>query len=78
MEKKWIPKDFGYSLYLRPTAISMSETLGVRAPNQSKLFIACSPVGPYYPTGFNPVSLYCEKNFIRAAPGGTGLYKLGR
>ncbi len=56
----------------------MSETLGVRAPNKSRLFIANSPVGPYYPTGFNPVKLYCETSFIRAAPGGCGYYKLGR
>lgn len=32
----------------------------------------CSPVGPYYPQGFKPVSLYgtTEKQYIRAAPGG--------
>ncbi len=65
-------------MYLRPTAISMSETLGVRAPNKSRLFVANSPVGPYYPTGFNPVNLYCETSFTRAAPGGCGYYKLGR
>lgn len=39
----------------------------------------CSPVGPYYPRGFAPVSLYgtTEGEAIRAAPGGTGAYKIG-
>lgn len=36
-----------------------------------------SPVGPYYPTGFKPISLSCSLNSIRSAPGGTGFYKVG-
>ena len=39
--------------------------------------IVSSPVGPYYPTGFNPISLHCETHYIRSAPGGTGGHKLG-
>lgn len=35
------------------------------------------PVGPYYPTGFKPISLSCSINTIRSAPGGTGTYKVG-
>jgi branched-chain amino acid aminotransferase len=35
------------------------------------------PVGPYYPTGFKPVSLYCSEDTIRSAPKGTGAYKIG-
>lgn len=36
-----------------------------------------TPVGPYYPTGFKPTSLYAESEHIRAAPKGAGMYKLG-
>lgn len=35
------------------------------------------PVGPYYPTGFKPISLSCRVDTIRSAPKGTGAYKIG-
>lgn len=34
-------------------------------------------VGPYYASGFKPVQLLATTKFVRAAPGGTGGYKLG-
>lgn len=36
-----------------------------------------SPVGPYYPEGFNPVKLYAQNRYVRAWPGGTGDTKIG-
>jgi len=51
--------------------------LGVKKPDQSKLLIIGGPVGPYYPTGFKPISLYCAVESIRSAPKGTGSYKIG-
>jgi branched-chain amino acid aminotransferase len=41
------------------------------------LYVILSTVGPYYPTGFEPVSLYCDLLNVRAWPGGTGDKKLG-
>lgn len=41
------------------------------------LLVMASPVGPYYPTGFKPVSLACSERGIRSAPGGTGSFKVG-
>ena len=35
------------------------------------------PVGPYYPSGFNPVRIMVEDKFVRAVPGGTGEVKTG-
>jgi hypothetical protein len=55
----------------------MESSLGVKAPSSSQIMIVASPVGPYYPTGFNPISLLCDTKNIRSAPGGTGSYKLG-
>ncbi len=49
----------------------------MKAPSKSAIIIVSSPVGPYYPTGFNPISLYCDTYHIRSAPGGTGGFKLG-
>lgn len=60
LEKEWIPKGDGFSLYIRPTAISTSTSLGVGPPADVKVFVILSPVGPYYSKGFKPVSLYAS------------------
>ena len=64
-------------MYLRPFHISMEDSLGVKSPAKSQILIVASPVGPYYPTGFKSISLYCDLSKIRSAPGGTGMYKVG-
>lgn len=77
IDKHWIPREPGHSLYVRPTMIGTQKAIGVGPPNEALLFVICSPVGPYYPQGFKPVALYGTTEFIRAAPGGTGGFKLG-
>lgn len=77
LDKSWIPRADGYSLYLRPTYIATHPFLGVAAPQRVKLYTILSPVGPYYPEGFNPVRLYADNTFVRAWPGGTGDTKIG-
>jgi len=62
---------------LRPTLIATEPVLGVHPPEAALLFCIMSPVGPYYKTGFKPVSLYADPVNVRAWPGGTGGYKLG-
>ncbi|TPX31968.1 branched-chain-amino-acid transaminase [Synchytrium microbalum] len=77
VDQKWIPGERGYSLYIRPTAIATQPSLGVGASSNALLFVISSPVGPYYRTGFAPVSLYATTEYVRAWPGGTGASKLG-
>ncbi|GLD97753.1 hypothetical protein PINS_up006450 [Pythium insidiosum] len=77
VDRDWVPEGDGYSLYIRPTGISTHPYIGVGASLKAKIFIILSPVGPYYPEGFNPVKLYANDTFIRAWPGGTGSYKVG-
>lgn len=36
-----------------------------------------SPSGPYFPTGFKPLSVFAECDAVRSWPGGTGAFKLG-
>jgi branched-subunit amino acid aminotransferase/4-amino-4-deoxychorismate lyase len=36
-----------------------------------------SPVGPYYPEGFNPIKLLADTTNVRAWTGGVGNTKLG-
>jgi branched-chain amino acid aminotransferase len=77
VEERWIPDQKGYSLYLRPTAIGTQSSLGVGPSNKALFFVICCPVGPYYKTGFNAVSLFATTKYVRAWPGGTGDCKIG-
>ncbi|KAF8707637.1 class-IV pyridoxal-phosphate-dependent aminotransferase family, partial [Rhizoctonia solani] len=69
LDSHWIPQEPGH--------IGTQRALGVAPPTEALMFVICSPVGPYYKNGFKPVRLLATSNFIRAAPGGTGGYKLG-
>ena len=77
LDKAWVPEGEGYSLYVRPTGISTQATLGVGPSTKAEVFTICSPVGPYYPEGFKPVSLFATSKYQRAWPGGTGNTKIG-
>ena len=66
-----------HSLYIRPTSIAMDDRLGLSRVTKSKTFIILSPVGPYYPRGFVPLRLFCDKTVIRAWPNGFGNKKVG-
>lgn len=55
----------------------LQESLGVSASSSALLFIICSPVGPYYKSGFNAVALRGTNEYTRAWPGGTGDTKIG-
>jgi len=77
LDKDWIPDEMGYSLYIRPTMIGTQPSLGVGPSSYAKLYVITCPVGPYYPTGFKPVSLLADTANVRAWPGGTGNRKVG-
>lgn len=55
----------------------MEDSLGVKVPHKARIFCVISPVGPYYPSGFKPIKLYCDPKEYRAAPHGTGCLKVG-
>ena len=72
LEKDWVPHAPETSLYIRPTIIATDPFLGVRASNTYRLFIILSPVGAYYPEGFNPIKIWVTKDYVRAVRGGVG------
>jgi branched-chain amino acid aminotransferase len=72
LEKDWVPSAPETSLYIRPTIIAMDPFLGVRASHTYRFFIILSPVGAYYPEGFNPVKIWVTKDYVRAVRGGVG------
>ena len=75
VEKDWVPKARGASLYIRPTMIATEPALGVRPAMEYLFFIITSPVGAYYKEGFNPVKIMVTDRYVRAVPGGIGYTK---
>ena len=74
-EKDWVPAAEGTSLYIRPFIFATEPFLGVRPAKSYRLMIILSPVGAYYSSGFAPVKILVEDEYIRAARGGTGNIK---
>jgi branched-chain amino acid aminotransferase len=77
LEKDWIPKAPGTSLYIRPTYIGIDPFVGVAAAEEYLLYVILSPVGAYYPRGLEPVDIFVESNYVRTVRGGTGTTKAG-
>jgi branched-chain amino acid aminotransferase len=75
LEKDWIPRGEGTSLYIRPTMIATEAALGVHPANEYLFFIVVGPVGAYYPEGFSPTKIYVSDEYVRAARGGIGAIK---
>lgn len=77
VDRDWIPKDPGTSLYIRPFIIATDEFVGVK-PSKTYLFmIILSPSGVYYANGLNPVAIWIEDDYVRAVRGGIGEAKTG-
>jgi branched-chain amino acid aminotransferase len=77
-DRDWVPTQEGNSLYLRPFMIATNPGLGISRPSPSYLFVLiASPAGGYFGTSLRPVSVWLQREFIRAAPGGTGAAKCG-
>jgi len=77
LDESWIPKENGYSLYIRPTIISTTPFIGVAPATHVKLYVILSPVGPYYSTGFKAIKLLATNQYVRAWPKGSGDKKIG-
>ncbi len=75
LERDWIPKDTGHSLYIRPFIFGTENFLGVHPSSTYRFMIILSPVGAYYKEGFNPVSLLVPEEYVRAIKGGVGEVK---
>lgn len=77
LDSAWVPGDDGSSLYIRPAMIATSPKLGLGAAGSYLHFVITNPAGPYYPEGFNPVSVYVSDECRRAVKGGVGEAKTG-
>ena len=64
-------------MYIRPFIFATDVGLGVHASPTYTFCIIVSPSGAYYAEGINPVRIYVEDEYVRAAPGLTGFTKCG-
>jgi branched-chain amino acid aminotransferase len=71
------PYGSGASLYIRPLLIGTGAEIGVKPADEYLFMIFVMPVGPYFKEGFKPVDMMITRKFDRAAPLGTGKYKVG-
>jgi len=75
VDRDWVPRERGHSLYIRPVVFGTDNFLGVRASLTYSLIIMTSPVAAYYPEGINPVRILVDQKHVRAVRGGLGSAK---
>ena len=71
------PYGSGSSLYIRPIELGMTAQVGVNPAKEYLFVIFVTPVGPYFKEGFKPTKVAIYRQFDRAAPCGTGRWKVG-
>lgn len=71
------PYESGASLYLRPLLIGTGAQVGVHPADEYLFLIFVSPVGPYFKGGFAANDYVIIREYDRAAPLGTGRFKVG-
>ena len=74
IEKDWIPKKSGMSLYLRPLLMSMTNVLGIHAAEDIAIYIMACPVGEYFSNDL--LSLKVFENYWRGTPKSAAGFKL--
>lgn len=77
LDKDWIPKGEGMSLYIRPFVFATDPSLMVYPSHRYLFMIILSPVAAYYKEGINPVKIWVETDYVRASVGGVGFAKTG-
>ncbi len=77
VDRAWVPSAPDSSLYLRPVLMGSEPWLAVRPSRWAEYVLIASPVGPYFPTGVKPVSIWVSQGHHRANLGGTGEAKTG-
>ena len=76
IDDDWVPSPPA-TLYVRPTMIATQEALGVHSSKSFLYFIITGPTGPYFGTSSSTVRIMVARDWVRAAPGGTGSAKTG-
>ncbi len=72
LDREWVPVSEGATLYIRPAMVAIQPMLEVKPSDSYYFYIIMSPVGAYYPEGFNPTKIYVSEKYVRSLPGGVG------
>jgi len=71
------PYESGASLYIRPLLFGTGAQIGVHPADEYLFVVMVMPVGPYFKGGFKANSYAITRKYDRAAPHGTGTFKIG-
>lgn len=74
LDEAWVPAQEDASLYIRPFVIATEPRLGVKISEEYLFGIVCMPMASYYSAN---LKVKVERDFVRAAEGGTGAAKCG-
>jgi branched-chain amino acid aminotransferase len=78
LNKKYVPPyGSGATLYIRPLLYGSGAEVGVKPAAEYTFLVFVTPVGPYFKDGIKPVNMLICRDVDRAAPLGTGIYKVG-
>lgn len=78
LNRKFIPPyGSGATLYIRPLLYGSGAEVGVKPSLEYTFLIFVTPVGPYFKDGIKPVDMLITRDVDRAAPKGTGVFKVG-
>ncbi|WP_400208038.1 branched-chain amino acid aminotransferase [Candidatus Methanomassiliicoccus intestinalis] len=72
LDRNWIPKARGSSLYIRPFIFASEDYIGVRVSEKYEFFVLTGPVSTYFKEGLSPVKLMTSEGYVRAVRGGLG------
>ena len=71
------PYGSGATLYIRPYMFGSNPVIGVKPADEYQFRIFVTPVGPYFKGGFATTPYVITRKYDRAAPLGTGTFKVG-
>ncbi len=74
LDRAWVPKQPGTSLYIRPFEYASEARFGVKVSDEYRFIIFTGPVPSLYA---KPIRVIVETNYVRASRGGTGFAKCG-
>jgi branched-chain amino acid aminotransferase len=78
LNKRFVPPyGSGATLYIRPLLYGSGAEVGVKPASEYTFLVFVTPVGPYFKDGVKPVNMLICRDVDRAAPLGTGIYKVG-
>lgn len=71
------PYESGASLYIRPVLLASNPQIGLHVATEFLFFVVVMPVGAYGNNSLKTLKGYIDRDHDRAAPRGTGMYKVG-